>query len=186
MGSRALFPLHGNRRCCSHCGRIRETSGPRATYRQGAEDGPSGNGHFGCFMGNAGRIGRGDLFLAACKEPCHHARRDSGMSLFGLGNAILKGLANIKFQLFASVSFSLLFIGVRVFYSLVALCSQKASLNPTTGVFIIRLILGFLPELIAALVFIAAGVKTRNVAKMADNDTGDVPMVYKQYSAPYA
>ena len=108
------------------------------------------------------------------------------MSLFGLGNAILKGLANIKFQLFAAVSFSLLFIGVRVFYSLVALCSQIASLNPTTGVFIIRLILGFLPELIATLVYIAAGVKTRNVARMADNDTGAVPMVYKQYSAPYA
>ena len=87
-------------------------------------------------------------------------------------------------QLFASVSFSLLFIGVRVFYSLVALCSQNPSLNPTTGLFIFRLVLGFLPELIAALVFIAAGVKTRGVAKMADNDTGDVPMAYKQYSVP--
>ena len=95
-------------------------------------------------------------------------------------------IANIKFQLFAAVSFSLLFIGVRVFYSLVALCTQIASLNPTTGVFIIRLILGFLPELIATLVHIAAGVKTRNVARMADNDTGALPMAYKQYSAPYA
>ena len=90
MGSRTLLPLHGNRRCRSHCDRIRETSGPRATNRQGSEDGPGGNGHFGCFMGNAGRIGRGYLFLAACKEPCHRARRDSGTSLFGLYDILVR------------------------------------------------------------------------------------------------
>lgn len=43
-----------------------------------------------------------------------------------------------------AVAFSLVFIGIRVFYSLAALCTQRASLNPVTGLLVIRVVLGFL------------------------------------------
>ncbi|PLB47570.1 hypothetical protein P170DRAFT_426812 [Aspergillus steynii IBT 23096] len=67
--------------------------------------------------------------------------------------------------LLSTVCFSLTFIGVRVFYSLVAMCTQRADLNPTTGSLAIRVVLGFLPELIAAIAYVAAGMKTQNASK---------------------
>ncbi|KAF9890657.1 hypothetical protein FE257_005788 [Aspergillus nanangensis] len=63
--------------------------------------------------------------------------------------------------LLSAVAFSLVFIGIRVFYSLVALCTQRASLNPVTGSLAIRVVLGFVPEVIATLAFIFAGIKTQ-------------------------
>jgi hypothetical protein len=60
-----------------------------------------------------------------------------------------------------------LFIGTRVFYSLVYLCTQKQSLNPTTGSLAIRVILGFLVELIAVISLIFAGLMTQSVSRQS-------------------
>lgn len=67
----------------------------------------------------------------------------------------------------ASIAFCLVLIGVRVFYSLVAICTQASYLNPTTGSLVIRVVLGFVPESVATLVYICAGLKTKGVAKLA-------------------
>ncbi|RLM00021.1 hypothetical protein CFD26_107463 [Aspergillus turcosus] len=69
--------------------------------------------------------------------------------------------------LLATICFSLVFIGIRVFYSLVALCTQRASLNPVTGSLAIRVVLSFLPEVIATLAYIFAGMKTQGAALLA-------------------
>lgn len=69
-------------------------------------------------------------------------------------------------KLLSSVCFSLVFIGIRIFYSVVALSTQKSYLSPTTGALPIRVLLAFLPELITTLAYIAAGFKT--------NPKGDV------------
>ncbi|KAK7730351.1 hypothetical protein SLS53_009051 [Cytospora paraplurivora] len=57
-----------------------------------------------------------------------------------------------------SVVFSLMFIGIRVLYSLVAFSTQEPYLNPATGALTIRVLLSFLPELIATCSFITAGI----------------------------
>lgn len=93
---------------------------------------------------------------------------------------------SLKFQLLASVCFSLVFIGIRVFYSVAALSSQRADLNPSTGSLAIRVILGFLPGLIATLAFLAAGFKTQGSAKLADDGRQELEEPsHKPRSAPY-
>ncbi|KAF7552223.1 hypothetical protein G7Z17_g4480 [Cylindrodendrum hubeiense] len=71
-----------------------------------------------------------------------------------------------------SVLFSVIFIGIRVIYSLVAMTSGHASINPNTASLAIQVLLQFLPELIAALSFIAAGAYTRNVRHAANAEAG--------------
>lgn len=68
-------------------------------------------------------------------------------------------------QLLMSVCFSLIFVGIRVIYSLVAMCSQEAYLSPTTGAMPIRVLLSFLPEIIVTLTYLLAGFKTMGMAK---------------------
>lgn len=63
------------------------------------------------------------------------------------------------------VAFSVIFVGIRVWYSLAALVSQDPSLNQVTGSLAIRVVLSFLPELIVAVAFIVAGFLTQNVAR---------------------
>ncbi|GFF49216.1 hypothetical protein IFM61606_04852 [Aspergillus udagawae] len=80
--------------------------------------------------------------------------------------------------LLTAVAFSLVFIGIRVFYSLAALCTQRPSLNPVTGSLAIRVVLGFLPEVIAVLGYIFAGIRTRGAALLAhveEEEMGSVP-----------
>lgn len=60
-----------------------------------------------------------------------------------------------------SVAFGLLFIGVRVFYTLVALVTQAEELDMVNGAIAIRVVLGFLMELIAALAYVVAGFMTQ-------------------------
>jgi len=62
---------------------------------------------------------------------------------------------------------SLVFIGIRVIYSLVALCTQNLQISPISGSLATRVILSFLPELIGALLLIFAGILTRNVRRIA-------------------
>ena len=75
-----------------------------------------------------------------------------------------------------SVALALVFIGIRVFYTLVALCTRRADLSPINGSLAIRVILGFLSELIATLIYIAAGMKTQGAANVAgERRTGVSP-----------
>lgn len=65
---------------------------------------------------------------------------------------------------------SLVFIGIRVLYGLVAESTQKADLNPVTGSLAIRVVLSFLPELIAVLIFVFEGFRTRDVQRYQKMD----------------
>jgi hypothetical protein len=62
---------------------------------------------------------------------------------------------------------ALIFIGIRVLYSLVAFVTQNKSLSPTNGSLAVRVVLSLLTELIAALIFIAGGFITMNARREA-------------------
>lgn len=62
-----------------------------------------------------------------------------------------------------AVLFALIFIGIRVVYTLVALVTSDPSLNPTTGSLTIRVVLSFLPDLISTLILVGAGFITRHI-----------------------
>lgn len=63
--------------------------------------------------------------------------------------------------------------------------TQKAYLNPTTGSLPIRVVLAFLPELLATIIYVAAGLKTQAVAKLVHLDKrGDESLVYKFHAVP--
>ncbi|CAG8898776.1 unnamed protein product [Penicillium egyptiacum] len=116
----------------------------------------------------------------------------AGISILAVAWGILAGRTGFSFiasrgrnssltragtVLLMAVAFSLVFIGIRVFYSLAALCTQRASLNPVTGSLAIRLVLGFLPEMIATLAYIFAGIRTQGAALLAhvEEETVSVP-----------
>ncbi|KAH9906542.1 hypothetical protein F4778DRAFT_655942 [Xylariomycetidae sp. FL2044] len=61
-----------------------------------------------------------------------------------------------------SVALSLMFTGIRVLYTLIALVSRRTYLNPVNGSLALRVVLSFLPELIVTILFIVAGIRTRN------------------------
>ncbi|PYI36534.1 hypothetical protein BP00DRAFT_421486, partial [Aspergillus indologenus CBS 114.80] len=54
-------------------------------------------------------------------------------------------------------------VEVSVIYMLVAQFTQRADLNPMTGGLAVRVVLGFLPELLAAMVLVGVGIVTRKV-----------------------
>ncbi|RAH76880.1 hypothetical protein BO86DRAFT_348577 [Aspergillus japonicus CBS 114.51] len=54
-------------------------------------------------------------------------------------------------------------VEVSVIYMLVAQFTQRADLNPMTGGLAVRVVLGFLPELLAAMVLVVVGIVTRKV-----------------------
>ncbi|OJJ49488.1 hypothetical protein ASPZODRAFT_129966 [Penicilliopsis zonata CBS 506.65] len=68
-----------------------------------------------------------------------------------------------------SVFLALPLAEIRVVYSLVAECTQKADLNPVTGSLAVRVVLSFLPELFITLIFVVAGAVTRNVPDPRDS-----------------
>ncbi|KNG85062.1 integral membrane protein [Aspergillus nomiae NRRL 13137] len=53
---------------------------------------------------------------------------------------------------------------ISVIYMLVAEFTQRADLNPTTGSLAVRVVLGFFPELLAAIVLVFVGIMTRGKA----------------------
>lgn len=57
---------------------------------------------------------------------------------------------------------ALVFVGIRVIYTLVAFVTQNKSLSPSTGTLAVRVVLSLLPELAATLIFIAAGFITKD------------------------
>lgn len=68
---------------------------------------------------------------------------------------------DIKSQLLYAVLIALPFLGIRLFYTVAALATRKAYLNPVTGSLTIRVLLNFLPPIIITLVYIAVGLSTR-------------------------
>ncbi|EAW07712.1 uncharacterized protein ACLA_024270 [Aspergillus clavatus NRRL 1] len=54
-------------------------------------------------------------------------------------------------------------VEISVIYMLVAESTQRADLNPTTGSLAVRVVLGFLPELLAAIVLVSVGIMTRGL-----------------------
>jgi hypothetical protein len=69
-----------------------------------------------------------------------------------------------------AVAIGLIFVGIRVIYTLVALTSNDADLNPITGTVAIRVVLSFLPELIAVLVYMVAGFLTRDIRPSSERE----------------
>jgi hypothetical protein len=82
-------------------------------------------------------------------------------------NTAIYILTFIPLQLLHAVLASLIFYGIRVTYSLVAVSTQKKSLSPINGSLAVRVILSFLPELIMTVILLFAGYKTKNVVQMA-------------------
>ncbi|KAE8382005.1 hypothetical protein BDV26DRAFT_300481 [Aspergillus bertholletiae] len=60
---------------------------------------------------------------------------------------------------------AIVFAGVRVIYNLVAVCTQRKDLSSVFGSIAVRVVLVFLPEALAALSMILAGLWTRNIRK---------------------
>lgn len=54
--------------------------------------------------------------------------------------------------------------------------TQKASLNPVTGSLAVRVVLGFLTELVAALVYVSAGFVAQRLAQQ-EEERKDYKMV---------
>ncbi|KNG89878.1 integral membrane protein [Aspergillus nomiae NRRL 13137] len=60
---------------------------------------------------------------------------------------------------------AIVFTGVRVLYNLVAVCTQRQDLSPVFGSIAVRVVLVFLPEVLAALSMIFAGLWSRNIRR---------------------
>ncbi|KAJ5534074.1 hypothetical protein N7527_000328 [Penicillium freii] len=63
-------------------------------------------------------------------------------------------------------------VEISVVYMLVAEFTQRADLNPTTGSLAVRVVLGFLPELFAAIVLVFAGFVTRGASEVGAGEAG--------------
>ncbi|KAJ5999257.1 integral membrane protein [Penicillium sp. IBT 35674x] len=61
---------------------------------------------------------------------------------------------------------ALLFIGIRVIYVLVAVCTQRRDLSPVYGSTAVRVVLLFLPEVFATLTLITVGLRTRHLREV--------------------
>ncbi|KAJ6049465.1 uncharacterized protein N7446_007204 [Penicillium canescens] len=83
--------------------------------------------------------------------------------------------------LLATIAFALVFIGIRVLYSLVYLCTQKQYLSPTTGSLAIRVILGFLAELIAVVSLAVGGFMTQGASRESHEER-ELPIAHKSTS----
>lgn len=75
-------------------------------------------------------------------------------------------------QLLLSCTVALVFTGIRVIYSLVALVTQNPTLSPATGSLAVRVVLSFLPELISTLILLVGGILTRDIRKDAGPGPG--------------
>lgn len=67
---------------------------------------------------------------------------------------------------------ALALVEISVVYMLVAEFTQRADLNPTTGSLAVRVVLGFCPELLAAIVLVFAGFVTRGAGEVGAGEAG--------------
>lgn len=68
-----------------------------------------------------------------------------------------------KSQLLWYAIVSLVFIGIRILYSLVAVVSQEQALSPASGKLAVRVMLSLLPELICVVILVLSGISTRKI-----------------------
>ncbi|KAJ6115181.1 hypothetical protein N7486_000959 [Penicillium sp. IBT 16267x] len=61
---------------------------------------------------------------------------------------------------------ALFFIGIRVIYTLVAVCTQRKDLSPVNGSIAVRVVLLLLLEVFATLMLIVVGLRTRNLQQV--------------------
>ncbi|KAL6232202.1 hypothetical protein BDW75DRAFT_247340 [Aspergillus navahoensis] len=144
----------------------------------------------------------GSAKLQEHKQPLDKAEKiaKAGISILAVAWGFLVGWTGFSFiaprrrnssltragtVLLMAVAFSLVFIGIRVFYSLAALCTQRASLNPVTGSLTIRVVLGFLPEVISTLAYIFSGIRTQGAALLAHVEEEVVTAEPKPRSHPW-
>ncbi|KAJ5822848.1 hypothetical protein N7447_005188 [Penicillium robsamsonii] len=144
----------------------------------------------------------GSVKLQEHNQPLDKAKNiaKAGISILAVAWGVLAGWTGFSFiaprgrnssltragnVLLMAIAFSLVFIGIRVFYSLAALCTQRASLNPVTGSLAIRVVLGLLPEVIATLACIFAGFRTQGAALLAHVEEEKVVSVPPKPSKPW-
>lgn len=75
------------------------------------------------------------------------------------------------------MSIALVFIGIRIIYSFVAFVTGEPSINPITGNKAAIVILSLLPELIATISFLIAGLQTRHCLEMPRESRGQNMML---------
>ncbi|BCR87616.1 uncharacterized protein ACHE_40180S [Aspergillus chevalieri] len=74
-----------------------------------------------------------------------------------------------------SACLALIFSGIRVLYTLVVLCTQKGSFILDYDTLALRVVLSFLPEVIAVIIYICAGIMTQSAAsKLANYEPEDL------------
>ena len=89
------------------------------------------------------------------------------------------------YKLLWAVVVSLAFIGARVFYSVVTISTGNPNLNPTTGNLAIRVVLSFLMELIATIIYVAVGIKTQGAAQLMEDKESCEYSIPQPQRAPY-
>ncbi|UNI22778.1 hypothetical protein JDV02_008634 [Purpureocillium takamizusanense] len=67
---------------------------------------------------------------------------------------------------------ALFLVEISVIYMLIAEFTQRADLNIATGSLGVRVVLGFLPELLTAIVLVCVGIMTRGVGKIGAGEPG--------------
>jgi cytochrome bd-type quinol oxidase subunit 2 len=67
-----------------------------------------------------------------------------------------------------AVCLALVFVAIRVLYSVAYAFSRSSNLNPVTGTFAVKFILIFLAQLIAALCLLVGGILDRDIAKKSE------------------
>ncbi|KAK4867306.1 hypothetical protein LT330_000816 [Penicillium expansum] len=76
----------------------------------------------------------------------------------------------LETQLLTGTLLALALVEISVVYMLVAEFTQRADLNPTTGSLAVRVVLGFFPELLAAIVLVFAGPYTASTRFYAQQE----------------
>ncbi|KAL2870551.1 uncharacterized protein BJX67DRAFT_377907 [Aspergillus lucknowensis] len=89
----------------------------------------------------------------------------------GMTNDAAKDRGSQGGILLNAVLIALPLIEISVVYTLVAEYTQRADLSPTTGTLAVRVVLGFLPELIAALILVVAGIRTGDLHRETKKQT---------------
>ncbi|PWY89239.1 integral membrane protein [Aspergillus heteromorphus CBS 117.55] len=79
--------------------------------------------------------------------------------------------------LIQGVFLALVFVGIRVIYQLIAVCTQRKDLNSSTGSLAVRVVLVFLPEALSVLSMLFVGFQTRNIRKDSKRVGGAYPLL---------
>ncbi|PYH97855.1 integral membrane protein [Aspergillus ellipticus CBS 707.79] len=91
----------------------------------------------------------------------HSSQSEKGAAGYQGGTTLLQG-----------VFITLVFVGIRVIYALIAVCTQRKDLSSTTGTVAVKAVLVFLPEALAALSMIFVGFRTKNLRRNSNKAGG--------------